>query len=94
MPAISMLLDDIIYSASLGPRVTTVAVMEDYKLALTFTNGETRLFDAKPLLEAEAFEPLADSRLFESVTVAYGTLLWPDDIDCCPDTLYAESVTI
>ena len=86
--------DDIIYASPLNPRVEAVVVLEDYKLDLKFTNGEHRIFDAKPLLDVEVFESLANMQIFKAVTVAYGMVLWPDDIDYCPDTLYAESVPV
>jgi hypothetical protein len=86
--------DDIINGEPLGPRVTDVLPVEDYKLFLTFTNGEQRIFDAKPLLTIGAFKLLKNKHLFEAVKVAYGSVLWPHDIDYCPDTLYAESVAI
>ena len=85
-------MDDINAGSQLGPRVLAVTPMDDYKLFLTFTNGERRIFDAGPLLKLTAFKPLANKNFFQLVKVAYGTLLWPRDIDYCPDTLYNESV--
>jgi len=82
----------IICGMPLGPRVSEVLPMEDYKLALTFTNGEKRIFDVKPLLSIRAFTSLRNRKVFEAVKVAYGSVLWPNDIDYCPDTLYMESV--
>ena len=83
--------ENIILGEPLGPRVTAVSPLEDYKLALTFTNGEHRIFDAKPLLSMGVFSTLKNKQIFDSVKVAYGSVLWPRDIDYCPDTLYAES---
>jgi len=85
-------MNDIISGSPLGPRVTTVIPTDDYKLLLTFTNGERRIFDAKPLLDMAVFKPLLNKSFFQSVKVAYGTVIWPQDIDYCPDTLYSESV--
>ena len=81
-------MDDIICSGSLGPRVLDVKPMDDYKLLLTFTNGERRLFDAKPLLKMPVFKRLENESVFRLVTVDYGTVIWPHGIDYCPDTLY------
>ena len=83
--------DFLIHGEPLGPRVAEALPMEGYQLRLTFTNGDQRIFDAKPLFSFEAFKPLANKEFFGSVKVAYGSVLWPDDIDYCPDTLYAES---
>lgn len=85
-------MDDIISGDPLGPRVTAVTPTEDYKLLITFTNGERRVFDAKPLLSMKVFKPLENKHFFQSVKVEYGTVIWPQDIDYCPDTLYSESV--
>ena len=85
-------MEDLISGGPLGPRVTAVTPVDDYKLHLTFTNGEQRIFDAKPLLEIDVFKALASKSFFKMVKVAYGSVLWPQDIDYCPDTLYAESV--
>ena len=85
-------MDDIITGAPLGPRVLTVVPMDDFKLFLTFNNGEKRVFDAKPLFSLNAFRSLQSKSIFETVKVAYGSVLWPNNIDYCPDTLYAESV--
>ena len=85
-------LDEIVVGAeSLGPRVVSVRPLPDYKLALTFDNGERRTFDAAPLLEYPAFKPLKSETFFNMVRVQYGTICWPGDIDYCPDTLYAQS---
>ena len=83
--------DYLIHGEPLGPRVAQVSPMEDYRLYLTFTNGDRRIFDAKPLFSFEVFKPLENELFFRSVKVAYGSVLWPNDIDYCPDTLYAES---
>jgi len=85
-------MDDVIKGSPLGPRVIDVVPKEDYILLLTFTNGEQRLFDVKPLLKIAAFEPLTNKSFFQSVKVAYGSVLWPGEIDYCPDTLYLESL--
>ena len=87
-------MDDIIRGEALGPRVTSATATDDYRLFLTFTGGERRVFNAEPLLKTPAFKPLADKSFFRSVKVAYGSVMWADDIDYCPDTLYMESTPL
>ena len=87
-------MDECITSSPLGPRVTSVIPTDDYNLYLTFSGGEQRIFDAQQLLDLPAFKPLANSTFFKSVKVSHGTIMWPQDIDYCPDTLYIESVPI
>ena len=84
-------MESIIHGAPLPPRVTAVAPGEDYTLFLTFNNGERRIFDAKPLFGYKVFAPLKNRRFFSAVRVEHGSVAWPNDIDYCPDTLYAES---
>jgi len=79
---------------ALGPRVRAVTAMPDYRLDLTFTNGERRIFDASPLLEWPAYRPLKNIALFTSARAEYGSVCWPGDIDCCPDRLYRDSVPV
>lgn len=75
----------------LAPRLAAVKPLKDYELELTFANGEVRRFDAHPLLALPAYQKLKNKTFFENVTVAYGTLQWPCDIDYCPDCLYENS---
>ena len=83
---------DYIYASELGPRVTEVCPLKNYTLLLTFDNGEKRLFCAKALLKYKAFAPLKNTAFFNSVSVKLGTVVWPMDIDYCPDTLYSQSI--
>lgn len=85
---------DIIKGAPLGPRVKQVKATDDYKLLLTFNNGELREFDAKPLLDYSMYAPLKNIGFFKLVKADNMCVYWNDDIDICPDTLYAESVPL
>ena len=87
-------MDDIIKGVPLGPRVIEVIPNDDYKLFITFNNGENRVFDAQELLEVEVFAPLKNISFFKSAKVEFGTVVWPLGIDCCPDVLYEQSVPI
>lgn len=83
---------NIVQAEPLCPRVVDVEPINNYMLRLTFTNGERRIFDAKPLFDFPVFKPLRIKAFFETVKVDHGTVQWPKDIDYCPDTLYVESV--
>ena len=87
-------MEDIIIGKPLGPRIVSADAKENYMLLLTFSNGEKRLFDVGPLLELSVYKPLLNYAFFQSVRVEHGTVVWPQDIDCCPDTLYEESVLL
>ena len=87
-------MDGIIKGTPLGPRVVEVTPNDDYKLLLTFNTGEKRVFDAQQLLDMKVFAPLKNIVFFKSVRVEFGTIVWPQDIDYCPDTLYEQSMPI
>lgn len=79
---------------SLGPRVCAVKALPDYRLDLTFTNGERRVYDVTPLLDWPAYRVLKNKALFSAARVEYGSVCWPGDLDCCPDRLYRDSVPL
>ena len=65
-----------------------------YVLELTFDNGEVRVIDIEPMLWGPAFEPIvADYSYFQQVRVDpdAATIVWPNEADISPRTLYAES---
>lgn len=68
--------------------VKSVVADSDYKLNITFANGEERIYDALPLLEKKIYEPLKDLSLFMSAKVVCDTVVWNDDIDIAPEHLY------
>lgn len=73
------------------PRVKKVEVLNDYKLLLTFTNDEKRIFDVSAYLEDEFWKALKDMNLFKNVKVAGGSIEWDTGEDFCPDELYEKS---
>ncbi len=75
----------------MNPRVKNVKPKDNYKLILTFTNGETKIFDMKPYLKIGIFQELKELHLFNSVKPFLGSIQWQNGQDLCPDTLYVES---
>ncbi len=75
----------------MNPRVKTVTPADDYKLLLTFTNGEHGIYDCSSLLDFGVFQELREKGYFQQVTVVDGTVAWPHDQDICPDTLYLDA---
>jgi len=68
-----------------------VKPLDDYRLDMVFTNHERRLFDVKPYLTIGIFQELQDAVVFNSVRAFNGTVVWPNEIDLDPDTLYLDS---
>ncbi len=75
----------------MNPTVTNVTPKNNYQLAITFDNGENRLFDVSPFLEKGVFTELKDVNYFQKVKVAYGAIEWPNEQDFSKDTLYILS---
>ena len=78
----------------MNPRVKSVLPESDYTLLITFNNGEHGLFDVKPYMSHGIFTALNDKNIFRQVKAFNGSILWPGDLDLCPDTLYEGSVKI
>ena len=75
----------------MNPRVISVKPTDDYKLILTFSNGEVGVYDCSSLLDFGVFKELRDIKYFKQAKVVFGTVSWPHDQDICPDTLYMKS---
>ncbi|MCF7920114.1 MAG: DUF2442 domain-containing protein [Candidatus Cloacimonetes bacterium] len=71
--------------------VISVEPQKDNRLLIIFENQERRLFDMTPYLDKKPFIKLKDSPLFMKATVAYGTVVWPGNIDIAPETLWMYS---
>jgi len=79
----------------LNPRVRKVQPEPGYRLRLTFSDGEERIYDASPLLDqGGVFRELKDESAFRSVHPWMGTVQWVGGQDICPDTLYEDSVPV
>ena len=75
----------------MNPRVKKVTPDSNYRLYITFDNGEIKIFDMNPYLQIGIFKELKDKALFNSVKPFLGSIQWKNGQDLCPDTLYLES---
>lgn len=66
--------------------------LDEYKLLLTFENGEIKMFDCAQIMDEKPFQVLKDVNYFKRAKIDYGTLVWPNEIDIAPDTLYVMGV--
>ena len=94
------------YFASGRKRITKVIPRNDFTLLLSFDNGETRLYDAGPLLQAgTVFTPFREWNNFRRVYLDEGhsvcwdidpnidsNEVWNNKVDLCPDSCYVDSV--
>jgi len=75
----------------MNPRVKEVIPTDEYTLKLTFKNNEQAIYDCRDLLDFGVFKELKDINYFKKAYVEYGTVVWPNEQDICPDTLYLDS---
>lgn len=68
--------------------VKDVIAYEDYTLLITFSSGEKRIYNARPLLEKKIYAPLNNISFFLRARAEYGTVIWNDDVDIAPEHLY------
>lgn len=78
----------------MNPYVKSVKPQDEYRLLLTFENGEKRIFDIKPYLSMKVFAPLRNIALFKTVRTVSGSIEWHGEIDLSYDTLYLESTPV
>ncbi|ALO34770.1 hypothetical protein CMT41_08620 [Colwellia sp. MT41] len=78
----------------MNPRVITVEATNNHFLKLSFDNDEIKLFDASPFLDKGIFKELQDYNYFKQVSVAFGSVEWPNEQDFSYDTLYLLSKTL
>jgi len=68
-------------------KISSVKALGNYRLQVTFLDGNSYPIDLEPTLYGEIFEPLKDKSYFSLVKVDYGTICWPNGADIAPDTL-------
>ena len=76
----------------MSPDAVAVSVLDNYMLSVRFDNGETRLFDAAPLLARKCYASLKNKAFFRLANIQYGCVTWPGNIDIDPDWLYEDSI--
>ncbi|MCE7987200.1 MAG: DUF2442 domain-containing protein [Caldilinea sp. CFX5] len=79
------------------PRVKSVSYVDGYRLKLRFTDEKEGIIDfrQKVVGRGGVFQPLEDIAFFKQVAVdpVAGTLVWPNDVDFCPDVLYHLAIS-
>ena len=75
----------------MNPRILFVEYLKHYKLLLTFTSKEVKEFDLSGYLNFPVYTPLTDEAFCSKAKVFNGTVIWDENIDFDPDTLYLDS---
>lgn len=72
-------------------RVSLVVPLEDFTLNVTFVDGLTGRVSMKGLIfnqNAGVFAVLRQPGVFNQVSIVYGVVTWPGEIDLAPDAMY------
>jgi hypothetical protein len=73
-------------------KVIDVRPLDDYRIWLKFDDGTQGEVDLVDLAGRGVLEAWTDRRVFEEVRVdESGAVVWPDEIDLCPDDLYPQT---
>ena len=87
-------IDGVAYAGELVPGISVQGLRPTGNLCMlvTFSTGETRLFDATELLGFPAFGPLADESIFSGAVIDHGIITWLDgEIDISTEKVYKMS---
>ena len=72
-------------------KIINVKVLQNFQLELEFTNGKKGVVDLSHLVGKGVFTLWDDYKKFENVRIGTsGELIWSDQIDLCPDSLYLQ----
>lgn len=74
-------------------RVTSVLVLSNSQLEVTFVDGTTRKVDMRnflsgPMVDGTVFESLRDPVVFAEARVVMCAVQWPNGADLAPDSMY------
>lgn len=71
-------------------KIEEIIPKDDFLLLVKANNGRTGLFDVKPFLNAEAFQPLRDRAEFQRVRNGGYFVEWDCGADLSADTIEAR----
>ncbi|MBV6493241.1 MAG: hypothetical protein LDLANPLL_01257 [Turneriella sp.] len=71
-------------------QIINVQPLQTYKLKVTFTNNESKIFDMSKYLNKGVFQELKNETYFNQVKNYKKYIAWPNDQDLSCDTLYTE----
>ena len=74
----------------MSPDVISVKPLQDFKLLVQFETGESRKFDVEPLLDFPVYQRLRKVGYFSSARVENGTVIWDEQCDLSPDSIYLQ----
>ena len=73
-------------------KIARFEVLDSYRLDLVFDDGKRGVVDLSRLVGKGVFSIWADYGVFKGVRIGdCGELIWGDEVDLCPDSLYLEA---
>jgi hypothetical protein len=74
-------------------RIKKVEALRGHRLRLTLTDGTVLERDIEKYLVGPVFEKIrTDASVFAQVRVDHGTVVWPGNVDLCPDVLIHDGL--
>ena len=58
------------------PNVVYVKAQDNYKILLSFENGEKKIFDMKPYIDKGFFKQLQDKTYFKTLKPHFNSIQW------------------
>jgi len=74
------------------PSIIKVKPSDDFKLSITFENGETGTLDIKQYLDFGNFRKLKDPQAFKRVRISFDTIEWESGVDLDPEFVYSKII--
>ena len=72
-------------------QIINVTILQNYKVRLEYADGEKGIADLSHLVGKGVFALWNDYTTFQNVKIgSSGELLWNDQVDLCPDSLYLQ----
>jgi hypothetical protein len=69
-------------------RISKVKPLNEFQVEIILTTGEVVERDLRPLLNGPVFASIrTDEEQFRQVRAEDGSLVWPGDVDLCPDVV-------
>lgn len=76
------------------PRIENIKALDDFRMQVTYVNGETKVYDMNKNLKHKCYEKLKNIAYFKLAKSVGTTNEWPNGEDIDPNELYDNSFNI
>jgi len=74
------------------PDVIDFKILSNYKIQVSLSSGDIGIFDVSPYLDKGIFKEMKNYNYFKRAKIEYGTIVWPNQQDFCPDTIQMKMI--